>query len=165
MHIPLINEIEITNNKQKLKIIDKMNDHYGQTLKKDTVNYKDYKFAVWGLAFKPGTDDMREAPSIPIIKKLISLGAKIHAYDPVAEESSKIHFADTITYSEDPYSILKDADALLILTEWPIFQEPDFKEIKKNLKTPLIFDGRNIFSPDVMKELDFTYYGIGIQQN
>ena len=118
-------------------------------------------FAVWGLAFKPNTDDMREAPSVAIIKELLKSGATVSAYDPAAMETARYYLGDTIEYSENEYAALKNSDALLIMTEWNEFRNPDFGEIKENLKNPVIFDGRNIFSVEKMKETGFTYYSIG----
>jgi UDPglucose 6-dehydrogenase len=116
---------------------------------------------VWGLAFKPNTDDMREAPSLVIINKLLEHGAKVTAYDPAAMEVTKRILKDRITYAESNYEALKGADALMILTEWNEFRNPEFSQIKENLKSPVIFDGRNIFDPKTVRDLGFVYYGIG----
>ena len=116
---------------------------------------------VWGLAFKPNTDDMREAPSIVIIKKLLELGCSIEAYDPEAMINAKFYLNDTIKYSENMYDTLNDKDALLIFTEWNEFRNPNFEQIKDSLKNPIIFDGRNIFDTGKMQKLGFTYYSIG----
>ena len=121
-------------------------------------------FAVWGLAFKPGTDDMRESPSIYIIKKLVEKGASIKAYDPKAiHEAQSFYLKDinNIEYGASRYEVLTDADALLLLTEWKEFRSPDFGEVKKKLKQPIIFDGRNQYDDERMKELGFQYYQIG----
>ncbi|MBI3396185.1 MAG: UDP-glucose 6-dehydrogenase, partial [Spirochaetia bacterium] len=118
------------------------------------------RFAAWGLAFKPGTDDMRDAPSIDVILRLLDLGAEVHAHDPVAFETARVHFADRITYG-DMYPILLGSDALLVLTEWPAYQEPDFERMKTLLAKPVIFDGRNIYRPSLMESLGFHYTGIG----
>ena len=104
---------------------------------------------------------MREAPSIYIIKELIRLGAKVSAYDPAAMENAKFYLDDILDYTQDQYSILKDANALLILTEWNEFRNPDFNRIKTELESPVIFDGRNVFEIKKMEELGFTYYSIG----
>ena len=122
---------------------------------------KGKKFAVWGLAFKPNTDDMREAPSSIIIKELVRLGAKVAAYDPAAMENAKFYLNDILEYSQDQYKALKNADALLTLTEWNEFRNPDFDRIKSDLKSPLIFDGRNIYDINKMEELGFIYFSIG----
>ena len=122
-------------------------------------------FAVWGLAFKAGTDDMRESSSITIINELVKRGAKIQAHDPEAMKMAKReeYFGDnpSITYFENKYESLKDADAMLIITEWKEFRTPDFDEIKKQLKTPMIFDGRLMYEPKKMKEMGFEYRSIG----
>jgi UDPglucose 6-dehydrogenase len=118
------------------------------------------KAAVWGLAFKPNTDDMREAPSITIVKGLVAAGVKVSAYDPVSMDEAKKIFGSTISY-EDPYDALKDADALLILTDWNDFKQTDFERVKSLLRKPVILDGRNIYHPDEMREKGFTYYSVG----
>ena len=118
--------------------------------------------ALWGLSFKPQTDDMREAPSLVIVKKLLEAGAKVKAYDPVAMKEAKHHFGDSITYSEEQYETLLDADCLAILTEWPEFKFPNFKMIKKLLNTAVVFDGRNIYEKDEMTKIGFDYFCIGV---
>ncbi len=149
-----------------LKVVDEVNMLQKQILVKKILKHfdndiKNKKFAVWGLAFKPNTDDMREAPSIVIIKELVRLGAKVSAYDPAAMNNAKYYFGDIIEYSQDQYDVLKNADALLTLTEWNEFRNPDFDRIKSELKLPLIFDGRNIFDTEKIAELGFVYYSIG----
>jgi len=150
----ILQTVDEVNNRQKLVLVDKLLNHFGN-------NLKDKKLGVWGLAFKPNTDDMREAPSIYIIRELLKHGAKITAYDPEAMENSKKYFDDNIEYAEDQYEAAKDKDALLILTEWNEFRNPDMNMLLENLKSKVIFDGRNVFTPDNMKELGFTYYSIG----
>jgi len=150
----ILQTVDEVNNRQKLVLVNKLLNHFGN-------NLKDKKFGVWGLAFKPNTDDMREAPSIYIIKELLKHGAKITAYDPEAMENAKNYFNDNIEYAEDQYEAAKDKDALLILTEWNEFRNPDMNMLLENLKSKVIFDGRNVFTPDNMKELGFTYYSIG----
>jgi UDPglucose 6-dehydrogenase len=118
-------------------------------------------FALWGLAFKPNTDDVREAPSHSLIKMLKEKGATVSAYDPEALETTKAVLGNTIMYSEHAYDALDNADALIIVTEWNEFRTPDFSKIKKLLKEPLIFDGRNLYDLEKMKELKFNYYSIG----
>jgi len=152
--IRLLKVVDESNKLQKLILVKKILKHFDR-------NIKGKKFAVWGLAFKPNTDDMREAPSIYIIKELIRLGAKVSAYDPAAMENAKFYLDDILNYTQDQYSILKDADALLILTEWNEFRNPDFNRIKTELKSQIIFDGRNVFEIKKMEELGFTYYSIG----
>ncbi|MCB1323332.1 MAG: UDP-glucose/GDP-mannose dehydrogenase family protein, partial [Leptospiraceae bacterium] len=155
---PLIQEIENTNDRQKLRLVDIIRGHYaGESLKGKT-------FAVWGLAFKAGTDDMRDAPSIAIVKALLADGVRIKASDPVAKETAQVEFGDSIEYTE-MYDALNDADALLVLTEWPMYLEPDFDSMRAKLKQPLIFDGRNIYNRAAMDRLNFQYYSIGSGNN
>jgi len=150
----LLTLVDKINKEQKIVLVKKILKQFGG-------NIKDKHFAIWGLAFKPNTDDMREAPSIYIIKELLANGATVSAYDPAAMETSKFYLKDTINYAESELAALKGADALLVLTEWNEFRNPDFNQIKKELKNPLIFDGRNIYSIDKMEELGFVYYSIG----
>jgi len=148
-----------------LTVVDKVNQNQKSVLYNKVVNHfgdiKGKHFAVWGLAFKPNTDDMREAPSVVIIKKLLESGATVSAYDPAAMETSKFYLKDSIVFADSEYSALKNAEALLIMTEWNEFRNPDFDILKKELKNPVIFDGRNIFSPEKMQEHGFIYYSIG----
>jgi len=116
---------------------------------------------IWGLSFKPRTDDMREAPSITIINRLLDAGAKIKAHDPEAMDEAKKVFGSRIEYMQDNYEVLKGADALVVITEWNEFRRPNFEKMRKLMKTPVIFDGRNIYDPDEMRGMGFTYYGIG----
>jgi UDPglucose 6-dehydrogenase len=150
----LLTEVDKVNKKQKQVLVEKIMKYYNG-------NIKGKHFAVWGLAFKPNTDDMREAPSVVIINELLKKGATISAYDPAANETAKFYLKDTIQYMDNEMDALKNADALLILTEWNEFRNPDLEDVKKDLKSPLIFDGRNIFAPEKMKESGFTYYSIG----
>ncbi len=124
-------------------------------------NVKDKKIAIWGLAFKPNTDDIREAPALEIIEHLLSHGAKIAAFDPEAMENVKQIFNDRIEFCTDLYDCVQSADALAILTEWSVFRSPDFEVLEKEMAQKLIFDGRNVFDVEKMKELNFTYYSIG----
>lgn len=149
----ILKAVEAVNELQKRVLLKKMEAHFG-TLKGKTI-------AVWGLAFKPKTDDMREAPAIPIIKTLLEKGAKVQAHDPEAMPTAKGLFKSGVTYTQRNYDALKGADGLAILTEWQEFREPDFQKMRKLLKNPVIFDGRNIYQPEQMKELGFTYYSIG----
>ncbi len=143
-----------TNKNQRIKFVNKILKKYG-------TNLSDKTFAVWGLSFKPKTNDMREAPSITIINKLLESGAKIRAYDPKAAESAKKIFGDKIIYSESSYEALEGADALILLTEWNEFRNPDFMKIKSMLKTPVIFDGRNQYNSFALPSLGFEYHQIG----
>ena len=153
----LIQAVEDVNNRQKFIIANKVITKYGEDL-------KDRIFAVWGLSFKPGTDDMREAPSIYIIKELVKRGAKINAYDPKAMEEAK-HFylkdVPNINYFSAKYSALEGADAMILLTEWKEFRSPDFQELKKLLLEPVIFDGRNQYNSQMLAESGFEYHQIG----
>lgn len=151
----ILTVVDKVNQSQKSVLFNKVISHFG--------GIKGKHFAVWGLAFKPNTDDMREAPSVVIIKKLLEKGATVSAYDPAAIETSKFYLKDSIEYAESEYGALKNAEALLIMTEWNEFRNPDFDFIKKTLINPIIFDGRNIFSPEKMQELGFVYYSIGRQ--
>jgi UDPglucose 6-dehydrogenase len=152
--IRLLKVVDEVNREQKLVLVKKVLSHFKNEI-------KGKKFAIWGLAFKPNTDDMREAPSIYIIKELVKLGAKVSAYDPAAMENAKFYLDEILDYCDDQYEALKDAEALLILTEWNEFRNPDFEKIKNELKAPIIFDGRNIFDVEKMEELGFVYYSIG----
>ncbi|MCC5830447.1 MAG: UDP-glucose/GDP-mannose dehydrogenase family protein [Phycisphaeraceae bacterium] len=119
------------------------------------------RVAIWGIAFKPGTDDVREAPSITLMRRLIDRGAKVVAHDPVAHETCREILGDTVEYSDDMYGIVKDADCLVVCTDWDEFKQPDFDLIKAGLKQPVIFDGRNLYRPEFLAELGFTYYSVG----
>ena len=151
--LKILTVVDKSNKAQKEVIVNKLKAYYG--------DLKGKHFAVWGLAFKPNTDDMREAPSVVIINKLLELGATVSAYDPAAVETTKFYLQDRIEYAASEYEALKDADALLILTEWNEFRNPDFEQIRASLKAPVIFDGRNIFAVDKMKEIKFNYFSIG----
>ena len=156
-HAKLIESVEDVNDAQKLVIANKIVKRFGEDLSGKT-------FGIWGLAFKPGTDDMREAPSIYIIKELIRRGAKINAYDPKAmDEAKEFYLKDMkdISYSKSKYLALENADAMLLLTEWKEFRSPDFEEIKRRLQSPVIFDGRNQYIAYDIEEKGFEYYRIG----
>ena len=153
----LITAVEEVNDAQKLVIAKKIINRFGEDL-------TGFTFGIWGLSFKPGTDDMREAPAIYVIKELLSRGAKIKAYDPKAINEAKEHYlkgAENITYVSSSYDVLKDSDALVLLTEWKEFRSPNFEEIKKRLKTPVIFDGRNQYNTFRLEEKGFEYHQIG----
>ncbi|MES2566649.1 MAG: UDP-glucose/GDP-mannose dehydrogenase family protein [Bacteroidota bacterium] len=154
----ILNAVEEVNENQKEVLFDKVKKHFKGDL-------KGRKFALWGLSFKPKTDDMREAPSLVIIEKLLKEGASVVAYDPVAMNEAKHTLKDTIEYSMEMYDALDGADALLIVTEWPEFRVPSFTEIGKRLKEKTLFDGRNIFDPQDMKQLGYNYYCIGVRTN
>jgi UDPglucose 6-dehydrogenase len=156
----VLDAVERRNDRQKHRLSEKILGRFGPDLSGKTI-------AVWGLAFKPGTDDMREAPSLVLIEKLIAAGARIQAHDPVATESAQREIpadwltTDHIRFYEHQYDALSGADAMALVTEWKPFRNPDFERIKATLKSPLIFDGRNQFDPASMQELGIEYYGIG----
>jgi UDPglucose 6-dehydrogenase len=151
--------------------VNKVNDYQKSVLVKKIINYfssvgetsplKGLKFCIWGLSFKPHTDDMREAPSIVIIRELLQNGAGIHAYDPEAVPNAKKIFGDKVSYFDNMYEALEGADGMILVTEWPQFRRPDFEKIKSLLRQPLIFDGRNQYEPANMKKLGFGYFCIG----
>ena len=151
----VLKSVEAVNNDQKSVLVSKVKQHFGEDLTGKT-------FAVWGLSFKPKTDDMREAPSLVIINELKSLGAEVKAFDPIAMEEAKRDLGETVIYAADEYEALVDADALLLVTEWPEFRIPNFKVVSKLMKSKVIFDGRNIYDKDELKSLGYSYYGIGL---
>ncbi len=153
----VLKSVEEVNENQKSVLYNKINKHFDSDIAGKT-------FAIWGLSFKPKTDDMREAPSLVIIQKLLEQGAKVRAYDPVAMNEAKHTLGDTIEYGKDEYDTLIDADALLLVTEWPEFRAPNFAVVSKLMKSKVIFDGRNIYDAVEMNDKGFTYYGIGLQQ-
>jgi UDPglucose 6-dehydrogenase len=118
-------------------------------------------FALWGLAFKPRTDDMREAPSLVVAEGLLGRGARLAVYDPEAMEEARRHLGERVVYARSNYDALDGADALLVVTEWNEFRRPDFARMKRLLKSPIIFDGRNVYAPGIMRQHGFTYYSIG----
>lgn len=150
----IVKATEKANKKQRIKFLDKITKYFGEDLIGKT-------FAVWGLSFKPKTDDLREAPSITIINDLLKRGARIQAFDPKAMETAKFYFGDSITYATGAYEALENADALLLLTEWNEFRRPDFERVKNLLKQPVIFDGRNQYNTERVKEKGFKYFQIG----
>jgi UDPglucose 6-dehydrogenase len=152
--LAVLNAVEDANDRQKLVLVKKIIKAFGE-------NLSGRRFAIWGLAFKPNTDDMREAPSRIIISELVKRGASIAAYDPVAMPEAKRVIPESIDYVDHPMHALSKADALVIVTEWKEFRSPDFEEIARQLKTPQIFDGRNMYEPAVVKRAGLTYHGIG----
>jgi UDPglucose 6-dehydrogenase len=149
----ILRAVEAVNDAQKQRLVAKMEAHF-KSLRGKTI-------ALWGLAFKPRTDDMREAPAIPIIERLLQLGASVRAYDPEAAVTARRMFDGRIGLCEKSYDALAGADALAIVTEWNEFREPDFAKMRALMRAPIIFDGRNIYSPEHMRELGFTYFCIG----
>ena len=152
--LKVLNAVENANALQKMVLVRKVCKAFGESL-------KGMRFAIWGLAFKPNTDDMREAPSRVIIKELVDRGASICAYDPVAMTEAKRVIEDSIDYASGPMQALQGADALLIVTEWKEFRSPDFEEMARVLKTKRVFDGRNMYEPSVVKSAGLIYEGIG----
>ncbi len=150
----LMKAVEQVNERQKRVLVEKIKRRFGAKLSGKI-------FAVWGLAFKPRTDDMRDAPAIVVIEALLQMGARIQAFDPEATVEARKIFGDRIVYAARNYDALDGASALLVLTEWNEFRRPDFERIKELLKEPIIFDGRNIYDPVDLKKLGFDYYSIG----
>jgi len=149
----ILDAVEEVNTFQKTKLAAQMKKHFG-SLKGKTIG-------LWGLAFKPRTDDMREAPAIPLVEALLSAGASVQAFDPEAMRIAKGIFGSKITYASSAYDAVKGADALAIVTEWNEFRRPDFARIRSLMRAPVVFDGRNLFAPSQMKQNGFTYYSIG----
>jgi UDPglucose 6-dehydrogenase len=158
--LEIVAAVDRVNNAQKSRLVDKVIQHFGSP-----AAVKGKRFALWGLAFKPNTDDMREAPSLVVIRRLNELGAVVRAYDPGAIPAALRLFKQgdgtKVEFAKSSYEALQGADALLIVTEWNEFRRPNFGKIASTLKSPLIFDGRNLFEPATMKRLGFVYYSIG----
>ena len=152
--LQVISAVERANEYQKNVIFNKINHYFKHNLKGKTI-------AVWGLSFKPKTDDIRESSSIYLVRKLVEAGATVRAYDPAAMDEAKKQIDDTIFYSEDPYDALKGADALALMTEWPEFHLCDFSRMTELMKGKVIFDGRNIYDPAELRAKGFEYFGIG----
>lgn len=153
----IIQAVELVNDQQKLRIAQKVVSHFGEDL-------SGKRFAVWGLAFKPETDDMREAPAIYIIQELVKRGASVTAFDPKAMKEAKEHYLKDmagVSYVDQKYEAVHGADALILLTEWKTFRSPDFEQIKESLKEPVIFDGRNQYNEKVLTKMGFSYFQIG----
>src|SRR5262245_13387136 len=149
----ILHAVERVNERQKVRLLAKMKHHFG--------SLKGKRIAVWGLSFKPKTDDMREAPAVPLINGLLDAGAVVTAYDPEAIKVARGIFGTKVDFKDKSYDALTGADALAIVTEWNEFREPDWIKIKKALKTPVIFDGRNIYNPEQLRGLGFTYHSMG----
>jgi UDPglucose 6-dehydrogenase len=154
----ILKAVESVNDNQKSVLFNKVMDHFGGDIAGKT-------FALWGLSFKPKTDDMREAPSLVIIEKLLAAGANVRAYDPVAMPEAKHSLGDTIVFAKDQHDALIDADALLIITEWPEFRTPNLKVLGKLMNDKVVFDGRNIYEAKEIQEAGFAYYCIGVKTN
>jgi len=155
-HSRLLQAVEAVNDDQKSTIVRKIRLHFGEELGGRV-------FAIWGLSFKPNTDDMRAAPSRRVIEELLQAGASVRVFDPVAMEEAERIYSGTsgIYYASNPEDAVKGSDALVVLTEWLVFRSPDFDLVKRDLKTPVVFDGRNIYNPEFMEISGFTYYSIG----
>ncbi|PTX19032.1 nucleotide sugar dehydrogenase, partial [Pontibacter mucosus] len=153
----VLQAVEEVNERQKSVLFDKVVAHFAGELAGKT-------FAVWGLSFKPKTDDMREAPSLVIIERLLEAGARVKAYDPVAMAEAKHSLGDRVEYGKDEYEVLIEADALLLVTEWPEFRSPNFSVVGKLMKEKVVFDGRNIYDGAELAKKGFAYYGIGVAQ-
>ena len=151
----LLAAVEAVNDSQWVRFVEKIRAYFGALSGKS--------FGVWGLAFKPRTDDMREAPSVPIIERLLAEGATVQAYDPQAEEAARRIFGSKLSYVNRSYDAIKGVDALVIVTEWNEFRELDFEKVRSLMRSPVIFDGRNLFSPEEMRDHGFIYISIGRQ--
>ena len=155
-HSRILQAVEAVNHDQKSSIVRKIKEHFNDDIAGKV-------FAIWGLSFKPNTDDMREAPSRRVIEELLTAGARVRVYDPVAMDEVRRIYGDReeIVYALNKEDAIKGSNALVVLTEWLVFRSPDFDMIKRDLTHPVIFDGRNIYSPDFMEQFGFTYYSIG----
>jgi UDPglucose 6-dehydrogenase len=149
----ILKSVEAVNELQKKRLVAKLEKHFG--------SLKGKRIAIWGLAFKPRTDDMREAPAVPLIQGLLAAGASVHAYDPEAMQVAKKIFGAKVQFADQSYAALTGADALLIVTEWNEFREPDYARMRKLMRSPVIFDGRNIYNPESMRSQGFQYFSMG----
>jgi UDPglucose 6-dehydrogenase len=152
----ILNAVHNVNEKQKLVLVEKITSYFGNDLTGKIL-------AVWGLTFKPETDDLREAPSLTIIPELIKRNATVTAFDPLGIENFRksCEMSASVSFGKNPYDILTNADALVVLTEWNVFRRPDFDHIANKVRGRVIFDGRNVFDPPTLHKLGFTYFGIG----
>ena len=151
----ILEAVDLVNNAQKHVLFEKLHKHFDGQL-------RGRKIAIWGLSFKPRTDDIREAPSLVLINHLLEEGASIRVHDPVAQENVRAIYGERLTYCEQQYDALDQAEALCIVTEWNEFRNPNFALIRERMQAPVILDGRNLYSPDAMRELGFFYSGIGL---
>jgi len=154
LSLDVLKAVESVNECQKLVVLQKVLRYLGQDLSGKVVG-------LWGLAFKAETDDMRESPTIPVIEGLLAAGARVQTHDPKATDSARAIFGDRVMYAADPYSAAHGADALIVMTEWLVYRNPDFERVRKLLRRPLLVDGRNLYDPERMKALGFEYHGIG----
>jgi UDPglucose 6-dehydrogenase len=153
----ILESVEAVNEDQKKVMIGKINMHFEEALNGKT-------FGIWGLSFKPNTDDMREAPSLVLIEALLAAGAAVNVFDPVAMPEAKHYLGDSVTWCSDIYETAENTDAVVLVTEWNEFRLPDWKRIKSLVRTPVIFDGRNVYERDTLHQHGFDYYGIGMPQ-
>lgn len=154
MELRVLRSVTEVNDDQKNLLVRKVTGHFGEDLTGLTMG-------VWGISFKPNTDDIREAPALTVIEGLLERGASVAAYDPQAMENARRVLGDRVRYASSVYDALKNADGLVLVTEWTEFREPDFPRIADIMKTPVVFDGRNVFNPVKLRKIGFTYYGIG----
>jgi UDPglucose 6-dehydrogenase len=154
LSLDVLKAVEEVNEQQKLVVLEKTLKYLGRELAGKVVG-------LWGLAFKAETDDMRESPTIPLIQGLLKAGARVQTHDPKATDSARTIFGDDVMYAADPYSAAHGADALLVMTEWLVYRNPDFDRVRKLLRRPLLIDGRNLYDPERMTALGFEYHGIG----
>jgi UDPglucose 6-dehydrogenase len=154
LHLRLMESVDAVNENQKQVLVNKVRSHFGKTL-------ADRTLAVWGLAFKPRTDDIREAPALTFIDAMLAAGARVRVHDPEAMANVREIYGDKLTYCDRPYGAIEGADALVIVTEWQEFRNPDFEVIKRLLKEKVIFDGRNLYDPKMLADCGLTYYAIG----
>jgi UDPglucose 6-dehydrogenase len=150
----MLDAVDEVNNRQKHVLMHKVEQHFGGHLAGKLM-------AIWGLAFKPKTDDVREAPALTLIDQLLERGAKVAVHDPEAMDNIKAMYGEKLVYGHTPMDVLEGADALAINTEWGEFRNPDFGEMRRRMKGPIVFDGRNLYEPALMREHGFTYYSIG----
>ena len=154
LSLDVLKAVEEVNECQKRVVLQKTLRYLGQELKGKIIG-------LWGLAFKAETDDMRESPTIPLIEGLLAAGARVQTHDPKATDSARVIFGDRVMYAADPYSAAHGADALIVMTEWLVYRNPDFERVRKLLRRPLLIDGRNLYDPERMATLGFEYHGIG----
>ncbi|MGZ8399258.1 MAG: UDP-glucose dehydrogenase family protein, partial [Gemmatimonadales bacterium] len=154
LSLDVLKAVEEVNECQKLVVLQKTLRYLGQDLKGKIIG-------LWGLAFKAETDDMRESPTIPLIEGLLAAGARVQTHDPKATDSARVIFGDRVMYAADPYSAAHGADALIVMTEWLVYRNPDFERVRKLLRRSLLIDGRNLYDPERMATLGFEYHGIG----
>lgn len=150
----ILDAVDSVNLAQKEVLFEKIRSHFDGELAGRTI-------AVWGLSFKPGTDDIREAPSLVLLGSLLESGCRVQVHDPVAQENVRALFGERVRYCGHHYDALDGADALAIVTEWSEFRNPDFAAVKRRMRSPVIFDGRNLYDPKRMQSLGITYFGIG----